>query len=87
MKKILKSPFDLVAGALEIKAELLNENSAMGETPNWDSLSHMVIIGEMENCYNIAIPNEEIEKYTAMRAIIEVYEKESGNTTLLKRTV
>ena len=87
MKKILKSPFDLVAEALEIKAELLNENSAMGETPNWDSLNHVIIIGEMENSYRITIPNEEIERYVTMKAIIDVYNKESGNTSLRKRII
>lgn len=87
MKKILKSPFDLVAEVLEIKAELLNENSAMGETPNWDSLNHVIIVGEIENSYGITIPNDEIEKYVTMKAIIDVYNKESGNSNLGKRFI
>lgn len=87
MKKILKSPFDLVAEVLEIKTELLNENSAMGETPNWDSLNHVIIIGEIENSYGITIPNEEIEKYVTMKAIIDVYNEESGDTSLGKRFI
>ena len=76
MKKILKSPFDLVADALVLKPELLNENSAMGETPNWDSLNHLVIIEEIEKCYGVTIPNDEIEKYVKMKAIIEIYYKQ-----------
>lgn len=87
MKKILKSPFDLVAEALEIKTELLNENSAMGETPNWDSLNHVIIIGEMESSYGITIPNEDIEKYITMKAIIDIYNRESGNTSLRERFI
>lgn len=87
MKKILKSPFDLVAEVLEIKTELINENSAMGETPNWDSLNHLIIIGEIENSYGVAIPNDEIEKYVKMKAIIEVYNRESGSISLRKRIV
>jgi len=87
MKKILKSPFDLVAEALEVKPELIHEKSAMGETPNWDSLNHVVIIGEMEKYYGISIPNDEIEKYITMEAIIAVYNKQSGNVSLRKRIV
>jgi acyl carrier protein len=87
MKKILKSPFDLVAEVLVIRPELLTENSAMGETPNWDSLNHIAIIEEIEKCYGITIPNDEIEKYVTMRAIIEVYNKQSGNINLPDRII
>lgn len=70
----MKLPFEVVAEALEISVEILNENSAIGETPNWDSLNHVVIIGELENNYGIEIPNEDIEKYTTMKSIIELFE-------------
>jgi len=69
----MKSPFEVVAKALEISVDILNENSAIGETPNWDSLNHVVIIGELESNYGIQIPNEDIEKYITMKAIIELY--------------
>jgi acyl carrier protein len=69
----MKTPFEVVASALEISLEILNENSAMGETPNWDSLNHVVIIGELESNYGIQISNEDIEKYITMKAIIDLY--------------
>lgn len=69
----MKTPFEVVASALEISIEILNENSAMGETPNWDSLNHVVIIGELESSYGIQISNEDIEKYITMKAIIDLY--------------
>lgn len=74
MSKKLKSPFEIVAKTLKISVDNLNENSALGETPNWDSLNHVVIIGELESNYGIEIPNEDIEKYVTMKAIIELYE-------------
>jgi acyl carrier protein len=87
MKKILKSPYDLVASVLEIKPELLNVNSAMGETPNWDSLNHVAIINEMEKNYGITIPDDEIENFVTMKPIIDIYNKQSGNTSLQKRII
>ena len=87
MKKILTSPIDLVAKVLELKPEFVSENSAMGETPNWDSLNQVVIIGEMEASYDIKIPNDEIEKYVTMKAIIEVYNTQSGNISLRERII
>lgn len=73
--KNMKSPFDVVANVLEISKDMLNENSAYGETPNWDSLNHVVIIGELESSYGIQIPNEEIGKYFTMKSIIQLYKE------------
>ncbi len=78
-KIILTSPIDLVTNVLELKPGIVNKDSAMGETPNWDSLNHVIIIGEMERSYGITIPNNEIENYATMKAIIEIYNNQSGN--------
>lgn len=75
MSKNLKPPKELVAKALEISVEQLNENSAYGETPNWDSLNHVSIINELEANYDIQIPDSEIENYLTMKNIIQLYEK------------
>lgn len=77
-KKILTSPFDIVAKALEISVNEIDENSAMGKTPNWDSLNHVSVIMELENSYGIQIPNEDIEKYATMKSIIELYNKKAA---------
>jgi acyl carrier protein len=86
-RKILKSPYDLVGKALELDRDDLSERSAMGHTPNWDSLNHMDIINEIEREYGITIPNENIEKYTTMRSIIEVYDRQSGPKPLTERVI
>src|ERR1700733_5391170 len=82
MSKILRSPFDIVAEALEVRADTLTETSCMGEHPNWDSMNHISIIVALENSYEISIPNSEIMKYDNMKAIIELYEKQSKNTKI-----
>lgn len=76
--KIMKTPFEVVAKALEISEDMLNENSAIGETPNWDSLNQVAIIGELEINYGIQIPNENIEKYTNMKSIIDLCDSNSA---------
>jgi acyl carrier protein len=87
MKKILTSPYDLVAGVLEIDKEELTSNkiAGMGETSNWDSLKQVMIINALEENYDMKIPNEDIEKYTTMEAIIGIYEKQTGTGGLGKR--
>jgi len=75
MSKKLKTPKEIVAAALDISIDQVNEDSAYGETPNWDSLNHVVIINKIETNYEIQIPDSEIENYLTMKEIIELYEK------------
>lgn len=75
MSKDLMPPIQLVAKALDISVDQLSEDSAYGETPNWDSLNHVTIINEIEVSYEIQIPDSEIENYLTMKAIIELHEK------------
>jgi acyl carrier protein len=74
MSKELISPKEIVANALMISVDQLNDHSAYGETVNWDSLNHVDIINALEHNYNIRIPDSEIEHYTTMKAINELYE-------------
>jgi len=75
MNKYLKTPKDIVAKILEISVDQLDDNSAYGETLNWDSLNHVAIINELELNYGIQIPDSEIENYVTLKAIIGLYEK------------
>jgi acyl carrier protein len=83
--KILKSPYDLVANAIELEAKYLDENSEMGVTQNWDSLNHLSVIVEIEENYGITIPNDDIVKYAEMKAIIKLYNELSGNVSSSQR--
>jgi acyl carrier protein len=75
MSKNLKPPKEIVAKVLNISIDRLSDDSAYGETPNWDSLNHISIINELETNYGIQIPDSEIENYLTMKAIIQLYEK------------
>ena len=82
MNKILRSPFDIVAQELDVKADTLNEDCCMGEHPNWDSRNHLSIIVALETNYGISIPDNEIMKYDNMRAIIGLYKKLSNGNNI-----
>jgi len=87
MSKILTSPYDLVAVALNAPRESVTDESSMGEHSHWDSLNHVGVIVAIETHYDITIPDSEIMKYDNMRAIIALYEKLTGrnNTNLIQR--
>lgn len=69
----METPYEVVARALDINITLLDENSAQGETPNWDSLNQVDVIYQIESSYDIQISDEDIEKYSNMKAIIELF--------------
>ncbi len=75
MSRKLKPPKEIIAEALEISLDQLDDYSAYGETLNWDSLNHIAIINELEVNYEIQIPDSEIENYLTLKAIVELYEK------------
>lgn len=85
MKKILKSPYDLVSEALDVKDDSINDESAMGKHYAWDSINHLHVIVTLEKYYEIIIPNEDFTKYTNMTSIIELYERLSGGQIVEKK--
>jgi len=46
MSKNLIPPKEIVSKVLNISVDQLNDDSAYGETPNWDSLNHIDIINK-----------------------------------------
>lgn len=48
-----------VAGLLKIDSGLLKEDSTAAEIPEWDSLSHWRIIGELEEKYGVEFTMDE----------------------------
>jgi len=79
-EEILITPVDLVAEALGAKRESVNDSSAMGVHPNWDSINHLQVIVSIEKYYHISIPNNEIMKYDNIQAIIKIYDDKTGRT-------
>jgi len=75
MKEVSKCPFELVASILKVPVDSLDENSTMGQEPNWDSFNHLSIIVEIEKTLKISIPDDDIMKYCKMSAIIELFNR------------
>lgn len=85
MNKILKSPYDLVCEALDVKRDSITDESGMGKHYAWDSINHLQIIVALEKYYEIEIPNQDFTKYTSMTSIIELYERLTGGQIVEKK--
>lgn len=61
---------EVVAGLLKIRPEALNEESTAGSIPEWDSLSHWQIIGELEDRYDVEFT---LDEATDIRNLGDLY--------------
>lgn len=71
-------PFTLVADALQRPRGAITIESEMYREPGWDSFGHIMVISALEKAYGIVVEDAEVERYTRMRAIVELYERVRG---------
>ncbi len=50
---------NFVAALLRIDPDTLNEDSTADTVPEWDSLNHWLVIGELESYYSVEFTMEE----------------------------
>ena len=68
--------FKVISIALEVKEEVLSEDTAIGDFPNWDSMGQLIIIGSLEKEFDIKFDPEDImdlEDVGDMISAIEEY--------------
>ena len=61
-----------IAKILNVDEKDLGENSALGETANWDSFTHVEILLFIEQTFNIEINEQTIETYTNLSNILKL---------------
>jgi len=65
---------ELMAQVLRIDVGLLQEDSAIGQTPGWNSLSHMQLIAAIEERWPIRLSGDEIAEMRDLASIRLVLE-------------
>lgn len=61
----------LIESTLNIAAGTITENTKIEEVEGWDSLAHVLIIGEMESNLGISIPLDEAIEITSVGELFE----------------
>ena len=62
----------IISKVLKVPVESLNNKTSMSDLIEWDSLSHMTIITEIESFYSIHLDGEEIATMTDIKSIKKV---------------
>ena len=58
---------------------VLNDQLTANDVGSWDSLSHMLMINEVENAFSIKFSLREINKLKNVGALIKLIESKSAN--------
>jgi acyl carrier protein len=68
---IFKQLQDIMATALELPLDVIQENSTMGDIEEWDSLGHVHIMVALEQAFDLYIDVEDFEKLNSVPAILQ----------------
>lgn len=66
--KVLK----LMAEILQVSEDMITENTRMDDLEEWDSLTHVMLIGELETQLGISIPLDEAVEITSVKELLEL---------------
>lgn len=61
----------LIEGILKVAPGTITEETQIGDVEQWDSLAHVMIIGELESKLGISIPLDEAIEITTMKELLE----------------
>ena len=70
-----KEIMEIVAGCLEIPVEQLAKDTDMADIPEWDSMRNVMILSQLEDHFDVMIPEEDIFDLVSVNAIIEEINK------------
>ncbi|WP_313131395.1 acyl carrier protein [Anaerocolumna sp.] len=67
--------FEIIARILEIDVKAVNEELSIENTEKWDSLAHLMIIGEIEEKLKINVPLEKVVELSTVQDLLDVIQK------------
>ena len=65
--------------SLSIDSNKFNENIKYNEIPEWDSIGHMTLIGELEEEYKISFETDDIVDFSSFKKGITILKKYNIN--------
>ena len=62
---------EIVAGICTVEVSEINENSTVGDFPQWDSVGHLSILSQVEEAFDISFEPEEMMEMEDVKDIAE----------------
>lgn len=61
---------EIVAGICNVAVNEINENSTVGDFPQWDSVGHLSILSQVEEVFDISFEPEEMMEMEDVKDIV-----------------
>lgn len=58
--------------ALELEEDEVSEDLALGDTSEWDSLGHMILISTMEDAFDVSLDSELMTDFDSYQSGLEL---------------
>ncbi|MBQ4536977.1 MAG: acyl carrier protein [Lachnospiraceae bacterium] len=62
---------ELIEELLRVEAGTITEETQIEDVEQWDSLAHVMIIGELEERLSVSIPLDEAIELTSVKELLE----------------
>ena len=62
---------EIVAGICNVEVSEVNENSTVGDFPQWDSVGHLSILSQVEEAFDISFEPEEMMEMEDVSDIVK----------------
>lgn len=62
---------EIVAEICSVEVSEVNENSTVGDFPQWDSVGHLSILSQVEEAFDISFEPEEMMEMEDVKDIVE----------------
>lgn len=67
----LEKVIEIVATICDVEKSEVNENSTVGDFPQWDSVGHLSILSQVEEAFDISFEPEEMMELEDVKDIVE----------------
>jgi acyl carrier protein len=71
--------YNLLAEILEMESSEIDNSTGVGNCDNWDSISLLMIVSELEEAFEISFEPNEIESITNVEIITNLINKKRSN--------
>ncbi|KYG58364.1 acyl carrier protein [Planococcus maritimus] len=61
--------------ALEIEEDEVGEELVLGETSEWDSLGHMILISTMEEAFDVSLDSEWMSEFDSYQSGLKLLDR------------
>jgi len=69
-KKIINNLIEIIKKI--VRSNAVNSDSSTVNLPQWDSLSYMAIISEVEVVYHVSVTQDNIENFDLIQSIADI---------------